>query len=149
MLFYLVKPVLLGHDVAARGLFVVNETVVEQPVWLFLCHGLLQLLLLEVLTLHFLSLLLRQLDFLDLGSFLRTNSLELDCSAFVAELRDQVPQVQFNAILLHYVVKRKLDDDLTESWIFLRLFNCDWRPDDIDNLRRVSLLIRLFADFAE
>ena len=92
---------------------------------------------------------MRQLDLLDLGSLLRTNSLELDCGAFVAELGDQVPQVQFNAILLHYIVKRKFDDDLTESWIFLRLFNCDWRPDDIDNLRWVSFLIRLFADFAE
>ena len=94
-------------------------------------------------------MLLRQLDLLDLGSLLRSYSLELDCGAFVAELGDQVPQVQFNAILLHYIVKRKFDDDLTESWIFLRLFNCDWRPDDIDNLRRVSFLIRLFADFAE
>ena len=89
---------------------------------------------------------MREFDFLDFGRFLCANSLELDGGALVTELGHEVPQIKLNAILLGDVVKCQFNDNLTESWVLFGLFNGDWRPYHIDDLGRIALFIRFFAD---
>ena len=73
------QPVLLCHKLIR----IISKAVVELPFRLFLSHGILDLLFLQVFALHLLSFFRGQLDFLNLGSLLRFNSLVLDCGSLV------------------------------------------------------------------
>jgi len=102
-----------------------------------------------MLTLHFFFLLLSQLNFLDLRSFLGANSLVLNCGALVIQLGHYVSQVKLNLVLLEDVVEGELDDDLAESCVLLCLLDSSWSPNDVDDLCRLSLLVGLFSDVSE
>ena len=108
--------------------------------------GLFDFLLLKILPFELFSLFLGQLDFLDFRGFPRTNSLELDSGAFIAELGHKVPQVQLNAMLLGNVVESQLNHDLPECGVFFGLFNGDGGPNHIDDLGRVPFFVGLLTD---
>ena len=84
---YELRPVLLTRDLI-NHFVVVFEAHVELPCWFLFGHCLLDFLFFEVLTLKLLTLLLRQLNFLNLWRFLGPYTLELDGSSLVVELWD-------------------------------------------------------------
>lgn len=138
-------PVVLIHDFAT----LVPQLIKQLPIWLLLLESFSTFLLLEVLALELLSLLLSEFNLLDFGGFFRSDSLELDSGALVAEFWDRVSQVQLDLILLVDVVKCEFNDDLSECWVFLGLLDSSWCPNNIDNLSWVSFFVGLFSNVSK
>lgn len=102
-----------------------------------------------MLALHLFFLFWRQLNFLNLRSFLGANSLVLNCRALVIQLRHDVSHVKLNLVLLEDVVEGELDDDLAESCVNLCLLDSGRSPNDVDDLRRLTLFVGLFSDLSK
>ena len=75
------QPIVLLEHTA-----IIFKNVIHLPIRLLFFQSFFAFLLLEVFAFKLHSLFLSQFNFLDFGSFLSSDSLELDCGAFIAEL---------------------------------------------------------------
>ena len=140
LVVYQFCPVFFGHHA-----FISLEVIKQLPIRALFGKGLSHFLLLESFPFKLCPFFRRQLHFLDFGSLLGFDPLELDSCTLVLHLWHREPQIQLLIEFLLNVVECKLDDCLPEGWVLEALVDSFWRPNNVVHLSRFAFLIAFLS----
>jgi hypothetical protein len=92
------------------------------------------------------SLLFRHLHFLNLWTLFSLDSLILNGVSLIFHFWNCEPHIQVHIKFLFNIIECQFDHNLSETSVFLCIFNSISIPNEIINLHRVTFLVIFFSD---